>query len=118
MMAAAVTFAVLVTMTGATSAPGPMAPVAVRVVQTTLPPTLLPSSQAVHLGREPPPGSGAEFVRYASPPELHNGFLLGGLFAWTGALIGGLMFLERRRIVSLVIGGGGLAVGLALMLIG
>jgi hypothetical protein len=43
---------------------------------------------------------------------------VGGLFAWTGLLIGGLMFLDKRRLVSLVIGGSGLAVGLALMLIG
>lgn len=70
------------------------------------------------VAREPPAGSGAEFVRYASPPELHNGLLVGGLFAWTGILIGGLMFLEKRRLVSFVIGGGGLAVGLALMLTG
>jgi hypothetical protein len=100
-----------------------ISPPATQAATTTLPEADPATSAAVRVededvAREPPAGSGAEFVRYASPPELHNGLLVGGLFAWTGLLIGGLMFLDKRRLVSLVIGGSGLAVGLALMLIG
>jgi hypothetical protein len=86
--------------------------------QTDLSADVRVSAEDADLAREPPAGSGAEFVRYASPPEFHNGLVAGGLFAWAGVLIGVLMFLEKRRLVSLVLGGGGIVVGLALMLTG
>ncbi|HEX4742431.1 MAG TPA: hypothetical protein VH353_13980 [Caulobacteraceae bacterium] len=99
-----------------------ISPPAAQVARTTVSegfvPGSMPRAADTDVAREPPAGSGAEFARYASPPELHNGLLVGGLFAWTGMLIGGLMFLDKRRLVSLVIGGGGLAVGLTLMLTG
>jgi len=68
--------------------------------------------------REPPAGSGAEFTRYVSPPQLHNGFLAGGLLVWTSALIGGLLLLEKRRLAALTIAGSGVVVGVALMFTG
>ena len=68
--------------------------------------------------REPPAGSGAEFTRYVEPPQLHNGFLAGGLVAWTSVLIGALLVLEKRRMAAITIAGGGFVVGVALMFTG
>ncbi|MBV8683477.1 MAG: hypothetical protein JO111_11420 [Caulobacteraceae bacterium] len=73
---------------------------------------------ALEPAREPPEGSGVEFVRYASPPQLHNGFLAGGLLAWTSVLIGALLLLDKRRLAALTIAGSGVVVGVALMFTG
>ena len=123
MTAPAVTLVVLSILAAGPSEALDISPAAAQVVNTTLFKVGLAAggparAQDADVIREPPAGSGAEFVRYASPPEFHNGILIGGLYAWTGVLIGALMFLERRRLASLLIGGGGLAVGLAMMLIG
>ncbi len=64
----------------------------------------------------PPPGSGPEYTSYGDSPSLRNRFLVGGLLAWLGILMGGLLMLDRRRMAALAIGGGAMAAGIALML--
>ena len=100
---------------------GPSEPAAAPVAQSVLA-SIFPTDRGLQTSlepaREPPAGSGVEFVRYASPPELHNGFLAGGLLAWTSVLIGGLLLLEKRRVAAITIAGSGVVVGVALMFTG
>jgi hypothetical protein len=57
----------------------------------------------------PPRGSGPEYTSYGYLPSVRNRFLVGGLLAWLGAMIGGLLLLDRRRMAALAIGGCALA---------
>ena len=57
-----------------------------------------------------------EYVEYSSPYHPREQFLVGGLLAWMGVLAGCLAWIERRRVIGVSIGGGGLLIGLLLIL--
>lgn len=117
----AVKLIVAAVMAAALAGPSASGSAATHMLQTALAAAMQSESGAqvgLEPSREPPEGSGAEFTRYVSHPQLHNGFLAGGLVAWTSVLIGGLFLLEKRRLAALTIAGSGLLVGVALMFTG
>jgi hypothetical protein len=120
MVGPAVKLAVAAIMAAAQTGPSGLDRAAPRIIPAAL--ATLPPYGRVQAGlepaREPPEGSGVEFTRYVAPPQLHNGFLPGGLIAWTGVLFGSLLLLEKRRLAALAVAGGGVVVGVALMLTG
>jgi hypothetical protein len=64
----------------------------------------------------PPKGSGAEFTEYLAPVRPRNQYLVGGLLACAGSLVGVLLMLERRRILGLSLCATSVIAGLFLML--